>query len=115
MNDSPIRQFLTGVLTPVLLLSAPAVSDAAVEIVSPQGVRDRFIVERDGRLILDVDGMSWELVTDPDDPAISRLGDGSFHPMSPMLVHEAIRELDRVALGIEGRILILPRIRAAPI
>ncbi len=101
-------------LAPALLLAlAPAPARASIEIVSHPGVLERFVTERDGLTFLEIDGMSWELVTDPSDPAISKLGDGSFHPMSPVVVREAIQGMDRTTLSIEGRVLILPYPRRA--
>jgi hypothetical protein len=102
-----IPLFTLGIALAIPLL-APDLARASIEIVSPTGVLERFVTEREGRTFLDVEGMSWELVTDPNDPAISRLGDGSFHPMSPVVVREAIQGMDRTALSIEGQVLILP-------
>ncbi len=86
--------------------AAPAL--AAVEIVHPQGVENRFTSEREGKSYLVVDRVAWELITDPADPSLSRLGDGSFHPMNPQLVRDAVAALDRAGAALRGRIFILP-------
>lgn len=86
---------------------------ASVDILSPQAVENRFIIERNDKKFLLVGRVEWELVTNPRDPALSHLGDGSFHPMSPLLVREAVASLDRSGRALQGTILILPYPRRA--
>jgi hypothetical protein len=95
------------------LLFAGEPARAALEIVSPQAVMDRYVVDRAGKLYLEVGGAVWELVTDPHDPIISQLGDGSFHPMRQTLVRDAIQGLAAPAAGLDGTVLILPYPRRA--
>lgn len=96
-----------------LLAAASSPAHAAVDVLSAQSVKDQFVVEREGKTYLVVDRIEWELIIDPEDPALSRLGDGLFHPMSFSLVRDAITALDRVGRAVRGQVFILPYPRRA--
>lgn len=77
-------------------------------IMGSMTVRDDY-----GRLNLVLsDGTSYILVEDIADPVIANKGDGSFHPMNPEYVREALDDIDagrKIPLEIEVYILPLPR------
>jgi len=103
------RFTLPKIVASALALAAlPAPSLAALEILSPDSVSERFLEQRESALYLRVDGREWEMITDPSDPALSNLGDGAFHPMSAALVADALAAVDPLAASLTGRVLILP-------
>jgi hypothetical protein len=91
---------------PLALLSTGASS--AVDIVGPEEVLRSWTVERGDRLYLALDGVEYELVTDPSSPLVSQLGDGAFHPMNQREVESALFALGGLASRLELRILVLP-------
>jgi hypothetical protein len=92
----------------VFLLAPALPAGAGVVVHAPDAVADRWIVTTEDGAVLSVNGREWSLVTDPGDPAVSTLGDGDFHPMSPAEVEAALRELGPIGARAEGRVLILP-------
>jgi hypothetical protein len=48
------------------------------------------------------------MITDPNDPVLSTLGDGAFHPMSLAAVEDAVSATATIAANLSGRVLILP-------
>jgi hypothetical protein len=103
---------LLPLLSALVLAGAPGaargLAASGIRIVDPEGVRARFLVADGEALRVEVDGRSWELVTDPADSALSRLGDGTFHPMAPEEVRAALEALEPAPRGLEGLVLILP-------
>lgn len=93
-------------LAATLAASLPVATSARVDVLSAPEVLARHVVQdKDGaRLVFG--GRSWELVSDPADPAISRLSDGAFHPMDALEVEAAVREI--TASLPDAQILILP-------
>jgi hypothetical protein len=81
---------------------------AALEIVGPREVEERFVVRYGPNAYLVVGDRSWELVTDPRSPLVSSLGDGRFHPMDAALVSDALAAVGPLAGRAQGRILVLP-------
>jgi FlgD Ig-like domain len=93
------------VLTGAILADSPA--SATIEIIDVDEVR-RMIEVTDGIASLEIDGTRWELITDPASPAISSLGDGSFHPMDRHEVQAALAGLRSNGRLPHTRIYILP-------
>ena len=96
-----------------LLLAAPLAllgfgAASAIEIVGPEEVLRSWTVERGDRLYLALDGVEYELVTDPGSPLVSQLGDGAFHPMDRPEVESALFALGALTSRLELRVLILP-------
>ncbi len=105
-SSGPIfAPILLGVL---LALGAAAPVQAAIEIIGPRVVLERYVVEREDRTFLRIDGREWELVTDPSSPLVSQLGDGAFHPMEPTFVRAALRDLGPGLRPADGRVFVLP-------
>jgi hypothetical protein len=92
----------------VAWIALPCASLAALEVLSPDSVTERFIEQSGSALTLRVDGRAWELITDPLDPALSNLGDGRFHPMNTALVADAVAVVEPLTSSLSGRVLILP-------
>jgi hypothetical protein len=84
------------------------VARAALEIVGPREVEERYIHRFGASVYLVVDGRQWDLITDPHSPLVSSLGDGSFHPMRRGLVRDAIEDVQSEGVSLHGKILILP-------
>jgi hypothetical protein len=93
----------------VLLIAAPVgPARAEVTVHGPEEVAERWIVPGEDGLLLAVGARRWSLVTSATDPAVSTLGDGSFHPMSVAEVEDALRALGRWTDRAGGRVLVLP-------
>ncbi|MGH2570611.1 MAG: FlgD immunoglobulin-like domain containing protein [bacterium] len=107
MRTSGLPGAFAFLLVACALCSASA-ARAALEIVGPREVEERFVVRYGPNAYLTVGGRSWELVTDPRSPLVSSLGDGSFHPMDAAVVEDALAALGSFADRAQGRILILP-------
>lgn len=99
------RALLPFALLGALAGAAPA--RAAVEIIGVEEVRAMIQVQG-GVAFLDVDGFRWELVTDPASPAVSPLGDGSFHPMDRHEVEAALAGIRGARRLPDATIYILP-------
>lgn len=99
------RPLVPLALLGLMLAAAPA--RAAVEIVGVDQVRAMVQVQG-GVAYLDVDGFRWELVTDPASPAVSPLGDGSFHPMDRHEVEAALAGIRGAQRLPDATIYILP-------
>ena len=80
----------------------------AVELLDTQDVIARHTFEKDGVLFLRVDGIEYELVTDPHSPLVSPLGDGSFHPMPHAEVAAALASLGSLTHRADLRVFLLP-------
>ncbi len=90
-----------------LALALPSAPRAEVRIVGPEELRER-LESRDGRVEVTLDGRRWELVTDPRDESLSKLGDGSFHPMDVDEIRAALRDLRGLHLLPDLTIYVLP-------
>jgi hypothetical protein len=100
--------FLLTLAAPGLLALSAVAALADVQVLTADEVRTRFVVQRGSTSFLVVDGREWELITEPDDPAIANPGDGSFHPMSAAHVRMAARHVGSFTRPLKGKILILP-------
>jgi hypothetical protein len=89
-------------------LAAAIPAQAALEVMSHDVVADRFLEQKEGGLYLSVEDREWEMITDPNDAALSTLGDGAFHPMSLAVVEDAVSVMGPIAANLSGRVLILP-------
>jgi len=92
----------------LVLLALAGPVRAELPVFPPTDVAKRWITWDGDTAQLVVDGHRWELVTDPTDPDISQLGDGSFHPFDEAEVRQAIEDLGVVPQGLRGKILLLP-------
>jgi hypothetical protein len=97
-----------GLLLAALLLLAGPGRAAATQIIGPEEVLRSWTVERGGRLYFALDGVEYELVTDPSSPLVSPLGDGQFHPMSSSEVEGALLGLGALTRRLQLRVVILP-------
>ncbi|MFN8179549.1 MAG: FlgD immunoglobulin-like domain containing protein [bacterium] len=85
----------------------PAIACARIQVIpADQVLAQSVVADKSGARLL-VDGRSIELVTDPSDPALSKLGDGAFHPMDAAQVEAAIREIAGGPLP-DARVYVLP-------
>jgi hypothetical protein len=107
-TSTPTRLLAAASLALLLGAAVPGASRAALEILEPERILREHVVERGGSTWLRLDGREWELVTDPASPLVSQLGDGQFHPMDPIEVREAVRQLGPGLRPADGRILVLP-------
>ena len=88
--------------------------EAAVRIVGPDEVLERYCRAEGGQLRLVVPGVApQELVTRVDDPIIANRGDGSFHPVDPKLVADAVRGLNFPVDQVDAVVYVLPYPRRA--
>jgi hypothetical protein len=89
-------------------------ANAAVRVVGPDEVRARYCHIEDGRLVLTVPGIApQELVTQVDDPIVANKGDGSFHPLDPKVVAEALAGLTFPVDQVDAVVYVLPFPRRA--
>jgi hypothetical protein len=86
---------------------APAIACARIQVIPAADVLAQSVVADKAGARLIVDGRSIDLVTDPSDPSLSKLGDGAFHPMDAAEVEAAVREIAGAALP-DARIFVLP-------
>lgn len=100
-----------ALLLGVVLLGAVSVR-ADVEIIGPNEILSRTVV-RDGQTTFHAEGRTWELVTNPNDPSLSKLGDGRFHPWDPGEVEAAVRAVHGAGRLPDTRIYVLPFPRRA--
>jgi hypothetical protein len=61
-------------------------------VVGPEELRTQ-IRSQGGTSFLELEGQRWEMITDPADAELSKLGDGAFHPMDPAEVRRALDAL----------------------
>ncbi len=85
-----------------------------IELFTPEDVMAMAVRDEAGRLLLHFpDGMEYQLIEDILDPQIANKGDGSFHPMDPDLVMDALARVDargeKIAMAVEVFVLPLPR------
>lgn len=102
-----MRSRFPAILFLLAMLVVPATSIAAARIVGPEELRARVFVQG-GVAVLDVDGQRWEMITDPTDDALSKLGDGSFHPMDLDEVRAALDDLRHPAHLPDLTVYVLP-------
>jgi hypothetical protein len=96
------------------LLGGVAESRAAVRIVGPDEVLKRYCRAEGDRLRLVVPGVApQELVTRVDDPIVANQGDGSFHPLDPVVVAQAIQGLTFPVDQVDAVVYVLPYPRRA--
>lgn len=85
-------------------------------IYTPESIIENMTKRDDtGRLIFIVpDGLSYVLIEDISDPAITNKGDGSFHPLKPEAVLEALGEIDVAGkwMGLDVEVYLLPYLRS---
>lgn len=109
-----VRRSRAGTASPIhlpaglVLLALVSPGRAELAVFPPEEVAERWTVHRGEATWLAVDGREWELVTDPNDPAISPLGDGAFHPMDPTEVRRALEDLGAIPQELSGKVLVLP-------
>jgi hypothetical protein len=85
-----------------------------IRLFTPEDVMAMTVRDEAGRLILRLaGGTEYQLIENILDPQIANKGDGSFHPMDPGLVIEALARVDargeRIAMDTEVYVLPLPR------
>src|SRR5947209_2351661 len=114
MNPHPARPPVAiGLLALAIALEAGS-ANANVRVVGPEEVRARYCHMEDGRLVLTVPGVApQELVTRVDDPIIANQGDGSFHPLDPQAVGDAIAGLAFPVDQVDAVVYVLPFPRRA--
>jgi hypothetical protein len=101
-------------LAAALALCAAQAATAGIQIVGPEQVLARHTRIIDGRLYLTVPGIApQELVTSVDDPTIANQGDGSFHPVDPTTVANAIAALAFPVDQVDAVVYVLPYPRRA--
>jgi hypothetical protein len=87
---------------------------AGVRIVGPDEVLKRYCRAEGGQLWLAVPGVApQELVTRVDDPIIANRGDGSFHPVDPKFVADALGGIDFPVDQVDAVVYVLPYPRRA--
>lgn len=85
----------------------------AIRIIGADEVLASHTVERDGTLFFQLDGHDYELITDPNSPHVSQLGDGEFHTMPYAEVEAAAHSVASLTSRLDVRIFILPYPRRA--
>jgi hypothetical protein len=96
------------------LLKGVGPTSAAVRIIGPDEVLKRYCRAEGGRLRLIVPGVApQELVTRVDDPIVVNQGDGSFHPLDPDVVAQAIQGLAFPVDQVDAVVYVLPYPRRA--
>ena len=96
------------------LLGGVRESRAGVRIVGPDEVLKRYCRAEGGQLRLVVPGVApQELVTRVDDPIVANQGDGSFHPLDPVVVAQAIQGLTFPVDQVDAVVYVLPFPRRA--
>ncbi|MEP7027912.1 MAG: FlgD immunoglobulin-like domain containing protein [Candidatus Eisenbacteria bacterium] len=87
---------------------------AAVRIIGPDEVLKRYCRAEGDRFWLIVPGVApQELVTRVDDPVIANRGDGSFHPVDPKFVADAIGGMRFPVDQVDAVVYVLPYPRRA--
>ncbi len=117
-TSSMSRRFARSPLA--LLLASGAVlcgvgdTSAGVRIIGPDEVLKRYCRAEGDRLLLIVSGVApQELVTQVDDPIVVNRGDGSFHPLDPNVVAQAIAGLTFRVDQVDAVVYVLPYPRRA--
>ncbi|MGH7724522.1 MAG: FlgD immunoglobulin-like domain containing protein [Candidatus Eiseniibacteriota bacterium] len=87
---------------------------ARVQVVGPDEVLKNYCREDAGRLYLTVPGLPvQELITSVQDEAVVNPGDGSFHPLDPEVVGDAIAGLSFPVDQVDAAVFVLPFPRRA--
>ncbi len=114
MTRRSARSPLAFALAIGAMLSGVGQVAAAVRIIGPDEVLKRYCRAEGDRLRLVVPGVApQELVTRVDDPIIANRGDGSFHPVDPKFVADALGGIDFPVDQVDAVVYVLPYPRRA--
>src|SRR5258706_9921561 len=114
MHRHPARPPHAAIFISAVLMLGAGSANASVRVVGPTEVLARYCRVESGRLVLTVPGVApQELVTQVDDPAIANHGDGSFHPLDPEVVTEALNGLAFPVDQVDAVVYVLPFPRRA--
>ena len=114
MSRRSARFPLAFALVTSALLCGVGRASAVVRIIGPDEVLKRYCRAEGDRLWLIVPGVApQELVTRVDDPIVANPGDGSFHPLDPGIVAEAIAGLSFPIDQVDAVVYVLPYSRRA--
>ena len=114
MTRRLVRAPLAVAVMAGVVLGGVRESRAGVRIVGPDEVLKRYCRAEGDRLRLVVPGVApQELVTRVDDPIVANQGDGSFHPLDPVVVAQAIQGLTFPVDQVDAVVYVLPYPRRA--
>ena len=114
MSRRPARSPLAFVLAVSTVMCGVGQVQAGVRIVGPDEILKRYCRAEGDRLWLVVPGVApQELVTRVDDPVIANRGDGSFHPVDPKFVADALGGIDFPVDQVDAVVYVLPYPRRA--
>jgi len=114
MSRRPVRSPLAFVLAVSAVMCGVGQVQAGVRIVGPGEVLKRYCRAEGDQLWLVVPGVApQELVTRVDDPIIANRGDGSFHPVDPKFVADALGGIDFPVDQVDAVVYVLPYPRRA--
>jgi hypothetical protein len=114
MTRRLVRDPLAVAVMTGVLMCGVGESRAGVRIVGPDEVLKRYCRAEGGQLRLVVPGVApQELVTRVDDPIVANQGDGSFHPLDPEVVAQAINGMTFPVDQVDAVVYVLPFPRRA--
>jgi hypothetical protein len=114
MDWHPARSPHAAFFISAAMMLGAGSANANVRVVGPAEVLARFCKVESGRLVLTVPGVApQELVTQVDDPVIANRGDGSFHPLDPEVVTQALNGLTFPVDQVDAVVYVLPFPRRA--
>ncbi len=114
MQRHPARPPVAIALVALAITLGAGAANASVRVVGPDEVRSRYCHMEDGQLVLTVPGIAPQaLVTQVDDPLVANPGDGSFHPLDPKVVAQAISGLAFPVDQVDAVVYVLPFPRRA--
>jgi len=114
MNRHPARSPHAAIFISAAVMLGAGSANANVRVVGPAEVLARYCSVESGRLVLTVPGVApQELVTQVDDPIIANRGDGSFHPLDPEVVQQALAGLTFPVDQVDAVVYVLPFPRRA--
>ena len=114
MSRRPVRSPLAFAVAVSVVMCGVGQVQAGVRIVGPDEVLKRYCRAEGGQLWLAVPGVApQELVTRVDDPVIANRGDGSFHPVDPKFVADALGGIDFPVDQVDAVVYVLPYPRRA--
>lgn len=105
----PRRLAQIGPALCIACTSAASLARAEVVLLDPERIASQHLLVEDERTILVWGDGKFELVTDPADEAVSKSGDGMFHPMDVIEVERAVAALRGSIPHLEILVLPFPR------